>query len=131
MESERGTGWTAFAGVMIMLVGFMNVIYGIAAIDNSTFYTQDAKYLVFDDLNTWGWFMLIVGVAQLFAAFSIWSRNPYGRVIGIATASVNAVIMLLWISAYPLAALALFAIDILVIYGLVAYGSDQAAARTR
>ena len=28
----------------------------------------------------------MIGIVQLFAAFSIWSRNPFGRVIGIATA---------------------------------------------
>jgi hypothetical protein len=33
---------------------------------------------------------------------------------------------LLMISAYPLWALALFTMDILIIYGLVAYGSEDA-----
>ena len=28
----RGTGWLAFAGAMILLVGLLNTIFGIAAI---------------------------------------------------------------------------------------------------
>lgn len=119
---SHGEGWVLFAGVMIMIAGFLNVIYGIAAIDNSRFFTDEGRYVIFDDLNTWGWFLLIVGVLQLFAAFSIWSRNPYGRVIGIATASFSALVILFTVNAYPFAAFMLFILDLLVIYGLVVHG---------
>ena len=116
----EGQGWVLFCGIMILLVGLMNVIYGIAAIDRSTFFVQDAKY-VFAELNTWGWVLLVVGVVQLVAAFGIWARRGWGRWIGIISASGNAVIQLLFISSYPLAALALFSIDVLVIYGLASW----------
>lgn len=117
----EGQGWVTFAGIMILIVGVMNVIYGLAAIDNSTFFVQDARYVVFNDLNTWGWILLLVGIVQLVAAFGIWSRRGWGRWIGIISASGNAIIQLLFISSFPLAALALFAVDVAVIYGLAAY----------
>ncbi len=117
----EGEPWVVFAGIMILIVGVMNVIYGIAAIDKSTFFIQDAKY-VFADLNTWGWVLLVVGVVQLFAAFGIWSRRGWGRWIGIISASGNAIVQLLFIASFPLASLALLAIDILVIYGLASWG---------
>ena len=116
----EGKPWVIFAGIMILIVGVMNVIYGIAAIDKSTFFVQDAKY-VFAELNTWGWVLLVVGVIQLIAAFGIWSRRAWGRWLGIISASGNAVIQLLFISSYPLASLALFAVDLLVIYGLASW----------
>ena len=116
----EGKPWVIFAGIMILIVGVMNVIYGIAAIDKSTFFVQDAKY-VFAELNTWGWVLLVVGVVQLVAAFGIWSRRGWGRWIGIISASGNAIVQLLWISSFPLAALALFSIDLLVIYGLASW----------
>ena len=121
----RGAGWVLFSGIMIMILGFMNTIWGIAAIDGSSFFTDEGRYVVFDDLNTWGWFLLIVGIAQLFAAFSIWSGNTYGRVIGVATASVNALVLLFTVNAFPFAAFMLFIADILVIYGLVVYGGGS------
>jgi uncharacterized membrane protein (DUF2068 family) len=96
----------------------VNVIYGIAAIDNSTFFVQDARYVVFHDLNTWGWLLLVFGAVQVIAAFGIWSRTTWGRWIGLITASGNAVLQLLFLPSFPLAALALFSIDLLVIYGL-------------
>ena len=86
----------------------------------ASFFVQDAKY-VFSDLRTWGWIVLIIGGLQLAAAFSIWSGGGYGRWFGIATATVNAIAALLSIPAYPFWSLAIFAIDVLVIYGLAAY----------
>ena len=120
--NTRGEGWVAFAGIMILLAGILNVIYGIAALDNSAFFTDEGRYVIFDDLNTWGWFILIVGVAQLFAAFSIWSGGEFGRLIGIASAGFSALVILFTVNAYPFAAFMVFIIDLLVIYGLATYG---------
>ena len=108
---------------MIAIVGVLNVIYGIAAIDSSSFFVADSRYIV-SDLNTWGWVVLILGVLQLVAAFSVWNGGTFGRVFGIAMASLNAIIALLTIPAYPFWSLAIFAVDILVIYGLVTYDPD-------
>ena len=117
---ERGMGWVGFAGVMIGLIGVLNVIYGIAAISDSKVYVRDAQF-VFGQLNTWGWILLIVGVVQLFAAFAIFARTAFGRWIGILTAAANMIVQLLLLPAFPLLSLAIFAIDVLIIYGLVAY----------
>ena len=69
-----------------------------------------------------GWCVLVIGVVQLFAAFSIWSGGQFGRWVGIIAASVNAVFALLSIPGYPLWSIAVFGIDLLIIYGLAAYG---------
>ena len=120
----EGTGWVLFAGIMIMMVGVLNIIWAIAAIDQSQFFVQDTKF-IFSDLKTWGWIMLVLGGLQLAAAFSIWAGGGYGRWFGIATATVNAIAALLSIPAYPFWSLAIFAIDVLIIYGLAAYGGDR------
>ena len=125
----EGSGWVLFAGIMIMMVGVLNIIWGIAAIDQSSFFVQDAKY-VFSDLKTWGWIILILGGLQLAAAFSIWAGGGYGRWFGIASATCNAIAALLSIPAYPFWSLAIFAVDVLVIYGLAAYGGDRRITAT-
>lgn len=124
--SERGSGWVMFAGVMLAIIGVMNVIYGIAAIDNANVYVGDARY-VFGDLNTWGWFLTGIGAVQFLAAFSIWNRTEWGRWVGIISGGGNALLMLLFLPAFPFLALSLFTLDILVIYGLVAHGGRQGA----
>ena len=123
-DVTKGGGWLLFAGIMIVMVGVLNVIYGIAAIDNASFFVADQKYIL-SDLSTWGWVMLILGVLQVVAAFSIWSGRSFGRWFGIGVASVNAIAALLSIPAYPFWSLAIFTIDILIIYGLAGYGGDR------
>jgi hypothetical protein len=123
---EPGGGWILFAGIMLMVVGVLNVIWGIAAIGNSSFFINDSKYIL-SNLNTWGWVTLILGVVQLLAAFSIWAGNQFGRWVGIAVAGLSLIGALLSIPAYPFWSLAIFAIDILVIYGLAAYGGQHRA----
>ena len=124
-EPRSGEGWVAFAGIMIGIAGVLNVIYGIAAIDGSSFFTDEGRHIVFDDLNTWGWILLLVGLLQMIGAFSIWSRHMYGRIIGVLTATLSAVSILLFVNAFPFAAFMLFIIDLLVIYGLIAHGGRQ------
>ena len=121
MNDDRGAGWVMFAGIMIFIAGSLNTIWGIAAIDKASFFIENERYII-SDLSTWGWIVLIIGVLQLIAAFSIWAGNAYGRWVGILTASASAIGALLSIPGYPLWSLAVFSLDILVIYGLVAYG---------
>jgi hypothetical protein len=122
-RQHEGEGWVLFAGIMICLVGVLNVIWGIAAIADSRFFTEDATY-VLSGLNTWGWIMLVLGVGQVIGAYSIWRGGQFGRWFGIAVAGLNAIAALMSISAYPFWSLAVFALDILVIYGLASYGGD-------
>jgi hypothetical protein len=119
----EGGSWVLFAGIMIFLAGLLNVIYGIAAIADSRFFVDEATYIL-SGLNTWGWVTLFIGVAQLIAAYSIWSGGSFGRWLGIGVALVSAVGALMALPGYPLWSLAIFTIDVLVIYGLATYGGD-------
>ena len=119
--TKTHSGWVTFAGVMLCIAGVLNVIYGIAAIGDSKFFVQDQKYIL-SNLNTWGWVTLILGALQLFAAFSLWSGGLYGRFVAILAATLSAVGALMSIPAYPFWSLAIFAIDIIVIYQVAMYG---------
>ena len=115
-----------FAGIMVFMAAVLNCILGIAAIDKANFFVNDAKY-VFADLATFGWFVLVLGVVQFFAALAIWQGTPWGRWFGVATASVNIILQMLWIPSAPVLALTILALDITVIYGLLAYGGRRRA----
>ncbi len=111
------SGWWVFAGVLLLIAGALNTIYGVAAIGNSTFFTSSAVF-IFRDLRMWGWLSLILGLCEWVAAFSLWSGGEFGRWFGIVVASLNAVGVLLTISTYPFWSLAIFALSILIIYKL-------------
>ena len=121
IEDQRGGGWITFAGVMIVLVSILNIIDGIAAISRSSFFTENARF-VFSDLNTWGWIVLCIGVLQMLVAFGVWAGNQLARWTGVIIVSLNAIAQLLFMPAYPFWSLSIFALDILVIYGLAAHG---------
>ena len=125
-DGDRGLGWLVFAGIMLSIIGILNIVYGIAAIDTSSFYTANAHYVI-TDLKTWGWIVLGVGAIQFLAAFGIWAGSEWGRWVGIISAGANAIVQMLFIAGSPLLSVSLFAVDILVIYGLVAYGGHRRA----
>jgi hypothetical protein len=120
-REEAGEGWVMFAAVMLVILATLNVIDGIAAVSDSTFFTENAKF-VLSNLNTWGWILIIWGVAQGFVGLGVAARVRGVRWIGVAIASGNAILQLLFIPAYPFWSLCLFTLDILVIYGLIAHG---------
>lgn len=127
VDPDHGMGWVVFAGTMLAIIGILNFIYGIAAISNSKFYAHDATYIV-SSLNTWGWIIMIIGVIQFLAALSIWGGTEWGRWLGVLTAGVNAIAQLIFLPAYPFLSLAIFAVDILIIYGLLAYAGRKGPA---
>ncbi len=125
----RGAGRTAFAGMLLLIAGTLNIIYGIGALDEATIFVNDKRY-IFDDLNTLGWVLIVLGLIQLTGGFSLMAGNAYGRVIGITGASLGAIGALLSIGgAYPWWSLAIIALCVYVIHGIFVYGDDERAAR--
>ena len=127
-DRVEGGGWLMFAGVMILIAGTLNCIWGFAAIDGANFFVEDERYII-SDLNTMGWAILLIGIIQIIAAFSIWAGGEFGRWIGVLAASLSAIGALLSMPGFPLWSVCVFFIDVLIIYGLVAYGGHQARSR--
>ena len=124
MEEREGGGWLAFAGVMILILGVLNIIWGIAAIGGSKFFVEGQQYIL-TSLNTWGWVILVVGVIQVIAAFSIWAGGEFGRWVGVVGAGLSSIGALLTIPALPFWSMCVFFVDVLIMYGLLAYGGHQ------
>ncbi|HTX09974.1 MAG TPA: hypothetical protein VME22_15245 [Solirubrobacteraceae bacterium] len=120
-ESIAGYGWVVFAGVLLLIVGTINFLEGVAAIGNAHFFTANAHY-VFGDLNTWGWVALIIGVIQVVAGLGVFLKNQLARWVGVGILLINAIAQLLMIQAYPFWALSVFAVDVIAVYGLIAHG---------
>ena len=78
----RGAGRVVFAAIMLMLVGFLNIIYGIGALDDANYFVNDTRFIL-TNLNTLGWVLIILGIVQLTAGFSLMSGNVYGRILGV------------------------------------------------
>ena len=125
-ELRRAQGWVNFAGVMLLIAGTMNVIGGIAAIDDANIYVGEAHY-VFGDLQGWGWAILITGALQALTGVGIVRRSQAARWAGVGFASLNSLAQLLMLAAYPLLSLALFAVDFIILFALLVYADPEYA----
>ena len=123
---DRVTGWWVFAGTLLVIAGVLNVIWGIAAIGEASFFVANQKFIL-STLQTWGWVTLILGVMQLVAGFSLFSGGGFGRWFGMLAAGLSAISALLSIAAYPFWSLCIFALAIIILYEL-AKAPERAAA---
>ena len=127
----RGAGRVVFAAILLLLVGTLNIIYGIGAISDANFYVDDTRY-IFTNLHAMGWFLLIVGLIQLTGGFSLIVGNPYGRVIGIIAGTIGAIDALLSMGEHhPFWSLAIFALCVWVVYGILVFSEDEDRAEIR
>jgi hypothetical protein len=121
----RGAGSALFVGILLLVAGVLNIVYGIAALDNAKFFVNDTQY-VFSSLHTWGWITIILGIIQLTAAFSLFAGGLYGRVVGLVAATIGAIGALLDVGgAHPWWALGIFAICVVCIHGLLVLGEPE------
>ncbi len=125
-DEERGSGWVTFAGTLLLIVGSLNFIQGLAAIDNAHFYVHNTNYIA-GSLNTWGWVVLCIGVAQVLIGLGVFVKNQFARWAGVFVLGVNSIVQLMMMPADPFWSLCIFALDVLAIYGLIAYGRRIAA----
>jgi hypothetical protein len=124
----RGVGRAVFAAVLLLIVGTINIVYGIGALDDANIFVNDNRFIL-SDLNTLGWVAIVLGIIQLTAGFSLFGGGGYGRVIGITAGVLGAIGALLSIGgAYPWWSLAVFALCVWVVHGLIIFGEDERAA---
>jgi hypothetical protein len=123
----RGAGRAAFAAVLLLIAGTINIVYGIGALDNANIYANDTRY-IFTNLNTMGWVLIVLGIVQLTGGFSLMAGNTYGRILGIVGASLGAIGALFSIGgANPWWSLAVFALCVYIIQGILVLGEDDRA----
>ena len=114
---DRVTGWWVFAGILLIVAGALNIIWGIGAIGDAKFFIEGQKYII-SSLHTWGWVTLILGVLELVAGFSLFAGGGFGRWVGIFAAALASISALLSIPAYPFWSLCVFALSLIILYEL-------------
>lgn len=126
------SGWVGmamFGGVMMMVAGTFHAMAGLVGIFKDTSYwaVASSDLVVTIDYTAWGWVHLIVGALAIAAGAGILAGQAWARVTGVILAVISALVNLAFLAAFPLWATLIIAIDVLVIYALVAHGEEITA----
>jgi hypothetical protein len=117
-------GWIVFASVMMIIAGSLNAFHGLVAIVNDEWVVWGNRANLYLDLTEWGWVHLIVGALVVLAGFGLLTGNVLARAVAVLVAGISIVANFLFMPAYPVWALTIIAIDVLVIYALTAHGRE-------
>ena len=123
------SGWIAFAGVMMLILGSLDALWGLAAILNDEVVVVGGRGALIFDITTWGWVHLVLGTAVAVTGLGLITGNAAARVAGIFLVAVNAVAQIVWFPAAPLWAFLIIILDTVIIYQLTVNWSAEDAAR--
>ena len=123
----RLSGWTVFAGLMLIMAGMFGAMNGLVAIIQDEVFLVGEDNLVALDFTQWGWVHLMGGIVVACAGlFVAMSGATWARAVGIFAAFFHALGQFAFIQAYPFWTLAIIALDVVVIMGLLVFAEDEA-----
>jgi len=120
--STTGAGFVLFASVMMVLIGIFGAFEGLAAIIKNEFFVVTPNYAYKFDVTAWGWIHLVLGILVIFAGSAVVKGRLWGRLIGIAMASISAIANFFFVPYYPFWSILIIALDVFVIWALAAHG---------
>ena len=103
--------------VMHRAVGVLDAAQGFAFSLDEKLNVQNL-YTFEIDVSSWGWIHLILGILGGVIAIGILMNQTWGRLAGIAIASLSAINGFLFMPYYPVWALVIIAFDVFVIWAL-------------
>jgi hypothetical protein len=128
------TGWTVwvvFAGVILIINGVFSGLQGLIALTGpDTYYLSTPGSLFLFDAQGWGWWNLVIGVLLVLTAVALFSGATWARAVGVVLAGVSAVVQLMLIPAQPWWSVIVIAMDVLIIYAVIAHGSELRTGET-
>jgi len=132
MESKSsaqggGSGWAAFAGCVMFLVGSLGALWGLGAILNDDVVLVGGQGVLIADITTWGWVHLFLGGAVALTGIGLLTGNGVSRWLAVLLVSVNAISQIVWFPAAPLWSFLLILLDVTIIYQLTVRWEQQAS----
>ena len=126
VDTPRAAGWLAFAGTVLVVSGVFKIFDALWAFKYDDEVSEEVQTVLFEnDLQSWGWVWLVVGIVLVLAGIAVVSGAEWARWVGIVTAAVAAIAFLPWIYYQPLWTILSVALAVMVIYALATYGGRR------
>jgi len=127
-RSGFAAGLSAFAGFILIIAGTFQMLAGLSAIFKGDTHiyaaTADATYVLHLNTSGWGWIHLLVGLIVFGAGFGVFAGRVWARTVGVLAAIGSAIVNFAFIPIYPVWAIVIITLDVLVIWALTAHGRD-------
>jgi hypothetical protein len=120
VRARQPTGWTFFAGALMVIVGSLDALWGLAAILNDDVVLVGGEGVIIADVTTWGWVHLILGSIVAGTGLGLFTGAEWARFTAIFFVTINAVAQVVWFPAAPLWAFLIIILDVTIIYQLTA-----------
>lgn len=117
-RSEGASGWVLFAGVIMLVDGILDACWGLAAILNDEVVTVGGHGVVLWDFTAWGWGHLIGGSLVALTGVGLLAARGWARWLGVLFVSINVILQFGIFTAFPLWAMLVIALDVIVLYQL-------------
>ena len=128
VASTGWTGWVRFAGVIMIVNGVFSGLQGLVALTGpDTYYLSTPGTLFPFDAKGWGWWNVALGALLILTAIALFSGATWARVVAVVVAGVSAVVQLMLIPVQPWWSFIVIAIDVLIIYSIIAHGEELKA----
>jgi hypothetical protein len=126
--SPAATGGMVLAGTLLVLAGLWGFFVGITGILKGSFYATVPTYTFTYSIKSWGWTHLIIGCLVFAVGVCLLLGQTWARYVGVFLAVVDAVANFLFLPYYPLWSIIVIAIDVFIIWALLAVGRERRAA---
>jgi hypothetical protein len=117
-DSDSALVGLTFAACILLLIGFFQLVAGLAAIFQDQFYAVSPNYIFQFDTTAWGWIHLLMGLLLGATGFAVAARQAWAGAAAIVLALLSAVANFIFIPYYPLWSILVIALDVWVIWSL-------------
>jgi hypothetical protein len=118
-EREQ-SGWEIFTGVLLIIIGSLDALWGLAAILNNDIVIVGGHGAILANITTWGWVHLILGSLIALTGVGLFAGSNGARLAALLFVTVNAILQIVWFPAAPLWAFLIIILDVVIIYQLTA-----------
>jgi uncharacterized membrane protein (DUF2068 family) len=127
MRSTFWSGWVGFAGLLMVILGVLDIIQGIAAVVDEKYYTLTNSGVIIFDLRKWGWIMIVWGVLLAAAGFGLLAKKAWARWLTIVGATLNIVGQVSFLALYPGWVIVTVGLNAMVLYAITVQWRDVEA----
>ncbi|WP_433083195.1 DUF7144 family membrane protein [Dactylosporangium sp. CA-052675] len=120
-QSSAWFGWIMFAGVLLAVIGVLNILEGLVALLRRQVTFIDGDSLVVVNLTGLGIVMIVFGALLVLCGAGLLLRNRVARVTAIVIVALHALTQIGWLGAYPVWSLLMITLDVIVLYALTVH----------